>query len=102
MDAACCAWCIILIVIVIAVMMTISIAVPILTFRLLPTLDRPRIVLHGDQRMDLAEARIDKMPVAPVLHNAIRVLLRLLIVSVSVLPVGSRAKKTEDAKRTEY
>jgi hypothetical protein len=43
------------------------------------------------------------MTVAPVLRDAIWVFFRLLIVSVlvSVLTVGSQAKKTEDAKRTQ-
>jgi hypothetical protein len=46
-------------------------AVPIFTFHSLPTLDRPRIVLHGYQGTNLADARIDNMPVAPVLNYAI-------------------------------
>ena len=92
----------IVIAIVVVVVAPPIVSAPIFPDRMLPTELRPRIVLHGDKRMDLADPRIEDMTVAPVLHDAIRVLLRLLVVSVSFLAVGSRAKKTEDAKRTEY
>ena len=48
-----------------------SYPVPIFAFRRLPAEDRPRIVLQGDQGIDLANARIDHVTHAPVLHNAI-------------------------------
>ena len=83
----------------IAVMMPISFAVPTLPLRFLPTEDRPRIVLHGDQRLYRAEARIDNMAMAPVLHQAIRMLIILVFVSAAVLAVGSQAKKAKQAKR---
>ena len=41
--------------------------VKILAFRRLPTEDRPRIVLHGDQGIDLANARIERVARAPIL-----------------------------------
>ena len=92
----------IVIAIVVVVMAPPIVSAPIFPNRMLPTELRPRIVLHGDKRVDLADPRKEDMPVGPVLHDAIWVFLRLLIVSVSFLAVGSRAKKTEDAKRTEY
>jgi hypothetical protein len=52
---------------------------PIPSRRCLPTLDRPLIVLQGDQRLYRAKARIDNMAMAPVLHDAIGVFNRLPI-----------------------
>jgi len=76
--------------------------VPIPAFRRLPTEDRPRIALHGDQGLYGAEARIDNMAVARVLYDAIRMLDRAVSfavsTSISVLAVGSQAKKAKRAK----
>jgi hypothetical protein len=68
-------------------------SMPIFTFHSLPTLDRPRIVLHGDQGSNLADARIDNMPVAPVLHYAVGMVIRSVTLSIPVLAVGWQAKK---------
>lgn len=80
-----------------AEMLKIMKSVPILPFRCLPTEDRPRIVLHGDQSRYRAEASIDNMALAPVLYDAIR-MVNLLIF---VLAVSSQAKKTKHAKCVE-
>ncbi len=95
MDAACCR-CSILIVIVIAVMLSVSIAMPILPCLFLPTEERPRIVLQGDHGLYRADARVGEMAPAPVLHYATRMLARLIF--VLFLAVGSQAKKAKQAK----
>ncbi len=52
----------------------IVVAHPFLSYRRLPTLHRARILLQGDHGLDRAEARIDNVVVAPVLHNSVGVL----------------------------
>jgi hypothetical protein len=95
-EAACCAWNIILIVIVIAVMMPFFIAVPIFPYLFPPTLDCARIVLQGDHGLDRADARVGDMAPAPVLHYAVRMLVRLVF--VPVLTVSSQANKAKQAE----
>ena len=85
--------------------------VKIFAFRRLPTEDRPRIVLQGDQGIDLANARIDQVTRAPILHYAIgmfRWLCRWLCRSLlpreicnQRLAVGATAKKAKHAKKTQ-
>src|SRR6202521_1568485 len=90
----------IVIVIAIAEMSTASLPVPILPFRGLPTEDRPRVMLHGDQRLYRADARIGNMTPAPVLNYAVRMFLRLLFAPVSVLSPGRQTRESKHAKRT--
>ena len=83
----------------------------IFPFRRLPTEDRPRIVLQGDQGIDLANSRIDQVAHAPVLHYAIgmfrwlcRWLCRCLLpreICNQRLAVGATAKKAKHAKKTQ-
>src|SRR3984893_17541843 len=85
----------------ISIFVSILCPVPIFPFRLLPTEDRPRVVLHGDYGLDGAEARIGKMATAPVLYDAVRMGLRMILVLlvITILGVGSRGKKAKQAKR---
>src|SRR5580704_9709744 len=84
-----------------------SCPVKTLPFRLLPTEDRPWIVLQGDQGIDLANLRIDQVVHAPVLHYAIgmfRWLCRWLLpreICNKRLAVGATAKKAKHAKKTQ-
>src|ERR1700726_4391693 len=75
--------------------------VPIFPFRLLPTEDRPRVVLHGDQRLHWTYTRIDSVVTAPVLYDAVRMglLMIFVLLEVSVLGGGSQGKKAKQAKR---
>jgi hypothetical protein len=85
--------------------------VKILPFRRLPTEDRPRIVLQGDQGIDLANARINHVVHAPVLHYAVgmfrwlcRWLCRCLLpreICNQRLAGRATAKKTKHAKKTQ-
>ena len=85
----------------VSVLVSIPFPVPILPFLFLPAQDRPRVMLHGDQRLYRADARVDSMAPAPVLYDAVRMILLLIFVlaAISVLGVGSQAKKAEHAKR---
>src|SRR5579872_2094157 len=91
---------VIAIVIALAEMSTASLPVPILPFRGLPTKDRPRVVLHGDQRLYRADARIGNMTPAPVVNYAVRMFLRLLFARVSVLSPSRQTRESKHAKRT--
>ena len=83
----------------------------VLPFRRLPTEDRPRIVLQGDQGIDLANARIDQVVHAPILHYAIgmfrwlcRWLCRCLLpreICNQRLAARATAKKAKYAKKTQ-
>jgi len=59
-------------------------------------------MLHGDQRLDRTQARIDHMAMAPVLYDAIRVDNRIFCDGFSAgfsdLAVGSQAKKAKRAQ----
>jgi hypothetical protein len=83
----------------ISVSASVSCPVPVLPLRFLPTEDCPPIVLHSDQRLYRADARIDNMVPAPVLHDAIWTIVLVISVFLSVLGVGSQAKKAKQAKR---
>jgi hypothetical protein len=79
---------------------------PIRARRCLPTLDRPRIVPQSRQSLHRADARVKKMVVTPVQHQAIRMHCRLdwllgkraLLARSAHLAAGSQAKKAKHAK----
>ena len=79
--------------------------------RLLPTEERPRIVLHGDESMDRANPRKDRVAVGPILHDAIGMvhLMSLWLcrclprwqICVHKLAAAATAKKAKHAKTTQ-
>jgi hypothetical protein len=78
-----------------------AIPVPIFARGCLPTEDRPRIGLHFDQRVNFAEAHVDKVTPAPILDHAVRLDSRLILVAVSFLAVGLQTKKAQHANCAE-
>jgi len=83
----------------------------ILAFRRLPAENRPGIVLHSDQGMDLANARKERVARAPIHHNAIgmlrwrrRWLCRCLLpreICGQQLAAGATPEKAKHAKTTQ-
>jgi hypothetical protein len=76
-------------------------AAPIFPRRSLPTKQSPRIVLNGNQRIYRADARIGKMTPAPILNDAIRMLLRVPFAPAFVLSPSRQTRNRKDAKRTD-
>jgi hypothetical protein len=88
----------------ITIFISVFCPVPIFTFGSLPTEDRARVVLDGDQRLNRAKARINNVAPAPVLDDSIwMIFLVICILGLIIsLSVSLQGKKADEAKSRDY